>query len=63
MYPFHVTYYYLASGMEGHADTQDYGVFWADTAEEARKIAIDFDKLDTDTASWIRSCVTAKRLV
>ena len=53
----------IAGRMEGRADTQDYGVYYADTAEEAKKIVIDFDKLDTDTASWIRSCITAKRLI
>ena len=33
--PYHVTYYYLATGMEGLADTHDYGVIWAMSKEEA----------------------------
>lgn len=32
---YHVTYYYLASGMEGHADTADYGLVEADSPKEA----------------------------
>lgn len=31
----HLTYYYLATGMEGRADTKDYGYFYTNTREEA----------------------------
>ena len=30
-----VNYFYLATGMEGHADTKDYGVFEAETESDA----------------------------
>lgn len=32
---YHVTYYYLAIGMEGNADTADYGYVYANSREEA----------------------------
>lgn len=32
---YHVTYYYLATGMEGHADTQDFGIIEANSELEA----------------------------
>ena len=35
MKKYHVTYYYLATGMEGRADTQDYGIIYASSKEEA----------------------------
>lgn len=35
---YHVTYYYLATGMEGHADTADYGLVEASSAEDASNI-------------------------
>lgn len=38
MHTYHVTYFYLASGMEGHADTADHGYVEAWSAEEAKDI-------------------------
>ena len=35
---FHVTYYYLATGMEGRADSRDYGIVEAESADEAKDI-------------------------
>jgi len=35
MKKYHVTYYYLATGMEGYADTKDHGTILAKSAEEA----------------------------
>lgn len=35
MNTYHVTYYYLATGMEGHADEADYGYIKAETAQDA----------------------------
>lgn len=32
---YHVTYYYLATGMDGNADTKDYGTVAAESAQEA----------------------------
>mgnify|MGYP001466582056 CR=1 FL=1 len=31
---YEVTYYYLASGMEGNPDTKNFGRFWAESEEE-----------------------------
>jgi len=39
MKKFHVTYYYLATGMDGRADQRDYGTVEADTSDEAKEIA------------------------
>jgi len=35
MNKYHVTYYYLATGMEGHVDTRDYGLVYAESDQEA----------------------------
>lgn len=35
MNKYHVSYYYLATGMEGHADTKDYGIIEANSKQEA----------------------------
>ena len=35
MHTYHVTYFYLATGMEGHADRADHGYVEAWTSEEA----------------------------
>ena len=32
---YHVTYYYLATGMEGYPDMRDYGEVHANSAQEA----------------------------
>lgn len=50
---YHVTYYYLATGMEGHADEKDYGYWWADSEEEARELASNGD-------SFVKGCLWAK---
>ena len=33
---YHATYFYLASGMEGHPDTADYGIVYAKDDEDAQ---------------------------
>lgn len=38
MKTYHVTYFYLATGMEGNADTDDYGYIQANSAAEAMEI-------------------------
>ncbi len=38
MHTYHVTYFYLATGMEGHADTADHGYVDAWSAKEAKDI-------------------------
>lgn len=35
---YHVTYFYLASGMEGNPDIVDYGIIWAESKQEAINI-------------------------
>ncbi len=35
MNTYHVTYFYLATGMEGHADTADHGYWEANSEQEA----------------------------
>ena len=42
---YHVTYYYLATGMEGRADTADYGLVEAASAQEAIKKVMEFHKI------------------
>lgn len=65
MYPYHVTFFYLATGMEGHADTRDYGIFYANSEDEAKDKAINQNggrMFDRSTWAWTKSCLTAKRL-
>jgi hypothetical protein len=62
---YHVTYYYLATGMEGHADTRDYGLYDAKSEDEAKEKAIDQNggrQYDRSTRAWIKTCLTAKRM-
>lgn len=41
---YHVTYYYLATGMEGNADVRDYGIIYADNEKNAKeKVAYYYD--------------------
>jgi len=35
---YHVTYYYLATGIEGRADTEDFGLIFANSAQDAINI-------------------------
>lgn len=63
-----VNYYYLATGMEGRADKEDYGVVDAVTSDEAVKAAL-MRKHPVDimygpnnaysTNEFIRKCLTA----
>jgi hypothetical protein len=63
MYPYHVTYFYLATGMEGHADTRDYGIFYANSEDEAKNKAIirNHHRMSPSDAAWLKNCLTAKR--
>ena len=40
MKKYHVTYYYLATGMEGRADTDDFGIIEANSEDEAIEKAV-----------------------
>lgn len=66
---FHVTYYYLATGMEGRANERDYGIVAAPTANEAIEQIIDQEYPKDEmygpndsysTRDWMRSCLRAK---
>ena len=54
MNTYHVTYYYLATGMEGHADTADYGHVQANSADEAKRIVgkRNYPHADQRTQLW-----------
>lgn len=60
MSKYHVTYYYLATGMEGEADTRDYGLVEAPTAKIACEIIAERDTPDNELRDWIMGCLHAK---
>lgn len=47
---YHVKYYYLATGMEGIADTKDFGIVEADSEEEALEVVVN--TMDTVRQSY-----------
>ena len=61
MTKFDVNYFYLATGMEGRADTQSHGIFEADSKAEAVEKAIekDYSHESESLKSWTRSCLIA----
>lgn len=64
MKTWHVTYYYLATGMEGRADTRDYGEVEADSANAAKDKVIqrEFPGTSPQNREWIKGCLTAERV-
>lgn len=54
MKTYHVTYYYLATGMEGYADTKDHGYILANSSSEAVQLMGKrlYPKSDTRTQTW-----------
>lgn len=59
---YHVTYYYLATGMEGRADREDYGIVEASSPGEAcDNVALRLHPHDQQTREWVRGCLSAKR--
>lgn len=54
MKKYHVTYYYLATGMEGYADTKDHGTILANSAKEAVELVGKklYSKCDKRTQTW-----------
>jgi len=61
---YHVTLYYLASGMEGNPMTEDFGAVHARDAEAAKDSVISA-RYAGDSASdqeFMRGCLTAKRI-
>lgn len=57
---FHVTYYYLATGMEGIADERDYGIVEAENADEARSIVAKQECRSVKDQQWMLSCLSAE---
>jgi hypothetical protein len=58
----HVTYYYLATGMEGNADTRDLGGFTATSAEDAiEQAAFQMCRGDPSAKEFVKGCLTARR--
>ena len=57
MKTFRVTYYYLATGMEGRPDEQDYGNVQADSADEAKNIVTCMH--GGASPEWFKGCLTA----
>lgn len=57
---YHVTYYYLATGMEGIADIRDYGVISASSPEDAcNQIAV---REEPNHVAWMLSCLSASKV-
>jgi len=60
---YHVTYYYLATGMERNTDTRDYGVYEANDEQEAKEIvAVQAYPNDAATRTFFLGCLTARRV-
>ena len=60
---YHLTYYYLASGMEGYADEHDYGVVEAPSHKMAmEKLASDKYPNDLRAQEFFVGCLTAKEV-
>lgn len=59
-----ISYYYLATGMEGRADKRDYGTWYGSTKDEAMSLAIESvdGPVDEPTKSWIKDCLTAREI-
>lgn len=62
MAQYHITYYYLATGMEGRPDIQDYGIVNASSPDEAKRKAArryhpDMAAQDLD---WVIGCLSAR---
>jgi hypothetical protein len=69
MNKYHVTYYYLATGMEGIADEKDYGIIEAKNCDDAIDIVankiLPVDEMYGPNNSWssrdfMKGCLSAK---
>jgi len=60
----HVTYYYLATGMEGRPDVEDYGVVEAPDKNAAKLKAARqrHPKMSQRDIDWCVGCLTAKEV-
>jgi len=61
---YHVTYFYLATGMEGRADKEDYGIIEATSPEDAKKKAARrrHPHESPQDIDWCVGCLTAKEV-
>lgn len=65
---FRVSYFYLATGMEGHADRRDFGVVDAPDAHTAcRTVATRESHADAgytrqEAIDWMMSCLSAEEV-
>lgn len=61
---YRVTYFYLATGMNGLADTKDYGIVNAQSEEEAKDIVTTrmYPKGPPSVASFFRGCLKVEQV-
>lgn len=61
---YHVTYYYLATGMEGRADIEDYGEVYAADTENAKYAAarMRHPTMSPQDLNWVMGCLIAKEI-
>lgn len=63
MNKYSLTYYYLATGMEGVADKYDIGIYEGNTEQEAIDNYINTLEYDNPlTKRFVRSCINAKQI-
>lgn len=62
LFQYHVTYFYLATGMEGVPDTRDLGIVSARSEEDARRKAAEdmTPSGDKATIEWTMGCLTTR---
>lgn len=61
MNKYHVTYYYLATGMEGIPDQRDYGCVLADSPEDAVDLIIEAEHMEK-YREFAKSCLSARKV-
>lgn len=59
---FHVTYYYLATGMEGQATEQDFGIVKAVSAKHACEIIAEQTSSNEEGFNWMLNGLSAKEV-
>ena len=59
---YHVTFFYLATGMEGYAQREDLGVVEAPSQGEAinHVMKVHYNKLSQSSQDFVRGCLSAK---
>lgn len=61
---YHVTFYYLATGMEGRPLTDNYGVVLASSEDAAKEYILNtyHPNNSANDRAFIKGCLTAKRI-